>query len=340
MYPPGMTYPTGQTYGQDPLWKTYPRGGYEHNEESPSPLTRWIEEFQFPDGLKVPPHVGYYDGKGDPDLFIHVFEEAMRMEKWAMSVTCHMFVYILKDAARVWWNSLPKGVVVNYEDLKKRFRTHFKQHKTNQDSPSSQRYKKERGAKCLSFYNLFISTELPKSYDRLMERVYSWLQAKVTASEGRPITFMDSSTGEKAQKGRPWEGTGKKNRERRDRELKNQIEEAFKSRKLAHLIKRIRKGKAKQTDNQLGEWVTPAVKMEPITDGKEEPILMIGVINNPLKRKESPKIMSIEEMIFPPIRNRAPSVDHILISVQVYGRQVETRESATEDKYKSTSIVF
>ncbi|GJV30816.1 hypothetical protein Tco_1391216 [Tanacetum coccineum] len=104
-------------------------GGYENDAGSLLPLTKWIEEFQFLDGLKVLPHVGYYDGKGDPDNFIHIFKGAMRMEKWAMSVTCHMFVYILKDVARVWWNNFPKGIVVNYEDLKKRFRTHFKQQK-------------------------------------------------------------------------------------------------------------------------------------------------------------------------------------------------------------------
>nr|GEZ48966.1 reverse transcriptase domain-containing protein [Tanacetum cinerariifolium] len=37
------------------------------------------------------------------------------------------------------------------------------------------------------------------------------------ASEGRPVVFMDNNTGEKSQKGRPWEGLGRKNRERRDR---------------------------------------------------------------------------------------------------------------------------
>nr|GEX80471.1 reverse transcriptase domain-containing protein [Tanacetum cinerariifolium] len=76
MYPPNHTYPPNHS-----------RGGYENNVEKPSPLTRWIEEFQFPNGLKVPPHLGYYDGKGDPDNFIHVFEWAMRMEKWAMMIT-------------------------------------------------------------------------------------------------------------------------------------------------------------------------------------------------------------------------------------------------------------
>ncbi|GJS72576.1 hypothetical protein Tco_0705417 [Tanacetum coccineum] len=106
------------------------------------------------------------------------------------------------------------------------------------------------------------------------------------------------------------------------RELKIQIEEAVKSTKLAHLVKGIRKGKAQKKESQPEEWAPPTVKAEPITDGKEEPILMVGVVNNPLKRKEPPKIMSVEEMIFPSIRNRDPSVDPILISVQVYGRQV------------------
>ncbi|GKB21473.1 hypothetical protein Tco_0855396 [Tanacetum coccineum] len=177
-----------------------------------------------------------------------------------------------------------------------------------------------------------------------MDKVYSWLQAEETVSEGRPVTFMDNE-----------EGSWRKNKERRDRYnpykepnpgiLKNlsktlrkilasekvvktfikppkMIKEAVKSGKLAHLIKGIKKEKAKQTDTQLKEWIAPTVKVEPTTEGKEEPILMIRVVNNSLKRKEPPKIMSIEEMIFPPIRNMAPSIDHILISVQVYGRHV------------------
>ncbi|GKD43839.1 reverse transcriptase domain-containing protein [Tanacetum coccineum] len=90
------------------------------------------------------------------------------------------------------------------------------------------------------------------------------------------------------------------------RELKNQIEEVVKSGRLAHLIKGIRKGRAKQTDTQLEEWTTPTVNAEPVADEKEEPILMIRVTNNPLKRKEPPRIISVEEMIFPPIRIRAP----------------------------------
>ncbi|GKB90520.1 putative reverse transcriptase domain-containing protein [Tanacetum coccineum] len=53
------------------------------------------------DGLKMPSHVGSYDGKGDPDNFLHLFEGAIRMQKWLMPVASHMFTYTLKDSARI-----------------------------------------------------------------------------------------------------------------------------------------------------------------------------------------------------------------------------------------------
>ncbi|GJU77873.1 hypothetical protein Tco_1274943 [Tanacetum coccineum] len=90
MYPPGMTYPAWQSYVQNPPWLDHSRGGYENDVDSPSPLTRWIEEFQFPDSLKVLPHVGYYDGKGDTDNFIHVFKGELWMEKHGYTVSSLM----------------------------------------------------------------------------------------------------------------------------------------------------------------------------------------------------------------------------------------------------------
>ncbi|GKB35268.1 hypothetical protein Tco_0880210 [Tanacetum coccineum] len=65
------------------------------------------------------------------------------------------------------------------------------------------------------------------------------------------------------------------------------------------------KGKSKkkegprQTDIQRQNRQALAVKAESVVEGKEEPILMIGVVNNPLKKKEPPRIMSVDEMRFP-----------------------------------------
>ncbi|GJX56984.1 reverse transcriptase domain-containing protein [Tanacetum coccineum] len=101
----------------------------------PNPLgsvtlfVRWIEDYLLPDGLKMPSHIGSYDEKGDPDNFLHLFERAIRMQKWLMSVAFHMFTYTLKDSARIWWNSQKPGSILDYEDLKAKFQAHFSKQK-------------------------------------------------------------------------------------------------------------------------------------------------------------------------------------------------------------------
>ncbi|GKD62455.1 hypothetical protein Tco_1299964 [Tanacetum coccineum] len=76
---------------------------------SVTPFFRWIEDYPLLDGLKMPSHIGSYDGKGDLDNFLHLFEGAIRMKKWLMLVAGHMFTYTLKDSARIWWNSQKTG---------------------------------------------------------------------------------------------------------------------------------------------------------------------------------------------------------------------------------------
>nr|GEY85495.1 hypothetical protein [Tanacetum cinerariifolium] len=51
---------------------------------SVTPFVRWIEDYPLPDGLKMPSHISSYDGKGDPDNFLYLFEGAIRMQKWLM----------------------------------------------------------------------------------------------------------------------------------------------------------------------------------------------------------------------------------------------------------------
>ncbi|GJX88516.1 hypothetical protein Tco_0340530 [Tanacetum coccineum] len=48
---------------------------------SVTPFVRWIEDYPLPNGLKMPYHIGSYDGKGDPDNFLHVFEGAISHAK-------------------------------------------------------------------------------------------------------------------------------------------------------------------------------------------------------------------------------------------------------------------
>ncbi|GKE49112.1 reverse transcriptase domain-containing protein [Tanacetum coccineum] len=94
-----------------------------------TPFFRWIEDYPLLDRLKIPSHIGSYDRKGDPNNFLHLFEGAIRMQKWLIPIACHMFTYTLKDSARIWWNSQKAGSILDYKDLKAKFRSHFSQQK-------------------------------------------------------------------------------------------------------------------------------------------------------------------------------------------------------------------
>nr|GEU73135.1 putative transposable element [Tanacetum cinerariifolium] len=94
------------------------------------------------DELKMPSHIGSYDGKEDLDNFLHLFERAIQMKKWLMLVACHMFTYTLKDFARIWWNSQ--------------------------------------------------KADLPSTYKCLMEKTYTWVEAREVATNGASSDQRDS----------------------------------------------------------------------------------------------------------------------------------------------------
>ncbi|GKF15969.1 hypothetical protein Tco_0057431 [Tanacetum coccineum] len=74
-------------------------GRSKSGQLSQSSLT---SDYPLPDGLIRPSYVSSYDGKGDPDIYLHIFKGAIRMQKWEMPVSYHMFTYTFKDSARLW----------------------------------------------------------------------------------------------------------------------------------------------------------------------------------------------------------------------------------------------
>ncbi|GJR66436.1 reverse transcriptase domain-containing protein [Tanacetum coccineum] len=90
-------------------------------------------------------------------------------------------------------------------------------------------------------------------------------------------------------------------------ELRHQIEEAVKSGKLAHLVKGIKKGKAKTFDTQLAE----------------APILMVNRESYTSKRKFTKEpINGIGEITFPLVSGSDNSSDLVIIRVRISGRHV------------------
>nr|GEY78557.1 hypothetical protein [Tanacetum cinerariifolium] len=155
-----------------------------------TPFVCWIEDYPFPNRLKMLSHVGFYDGKGDPDNYLHLF----------------------------------KGSILNYEDLKVKFRSHFSQQKKftkthlavhnikHRAGESTRAFvtrymddtleilglrKEQRisgfvhGLKTRSLVE-FLSMDLPITYKGLMEKTYTWIEAKEVATNGAPNDHRES----------------------------------------------------------------------------------------------------------------------------------------------------
>ncbi|GJX31949.1 reverse transcriptase domain-containing protein [Tanacetum coccineum] len=148
--------------------------------------------------------------EGDPDNFLHLFEGAIRMQKWLMPVACHTFTYTLKDSARIWWNSQKMGSILSYDDLKAKFRSHFSQQNKFIKTHLAVHYVKQRECESIrAFITRYtddtlqilglheeqrisdfvhglrtrslvkhLSTDLPSTYKGLMDKAYTWVEAR------------------------------------------------------------------------------------------------------------------------------------------------------------------
>ncbi|GKB89925.1 reverse transcriptase domain-containing protein, partial [Tanacetum coccineum] len=77
----------------------------------------------------MPTNVKTYDGTGDPEDHLKIFQTAKKIERWAMPTWCHMFNSTLIGSARVWFDKLPPESIDSYEVLRKAFLGNFSQQK-------------------------------------------------------------------------------------------------------------------------------------------------------------------------------------------------------------------
>ncbi|GKC08123.1 hypothetical protein Tco_0999733 [Tanacetum coccineum] len=188
-----------------------PAGPFADSASFVTPFVRWIKDYPLPDGLKMPSHIGSYDGKWDPDNFLHLFKGVIRMQKWLMPVACHMFTYTLKDSARIWWNSKKIGSILKYEDLKAKFRY------TDDTLQILGLHEEQRissfihGLRTRSLVE-HLSTDLPSTYKGLMEKTYTWVEAREVATNGASNDRRDSFEWSKKSS---WDNNrGQKNKDR------------------------------------------------------------------------------------------------------------------------------
>nr|GEY03055.1 reverse transcriptase domain-containing protein [Tanacetum cinerariifolium] len=97
--------------------------------EEENPFTPRIRNFKSSRKIRMPNNVKTYDGTGDPEDHVKVFQAAAQVERWAMPTWCHMFNSTLIGAARVWFDELPFESIDGYKDLRAAFLAYFMQQK-------------------------------------------------------------------------------------------------------------------------------------------------------------------------------------------------------------------
>ncbi|GJS91351.1 reverse transcriptase domain-containing protein [Tanacetum coccineum] len=103
--------------------------------EDVDPFTPRIRNFRSPRKTRMPNNVKTYDGTGDPEDHLKVFQASAQVERWAMPTWCHMFNSTLIGAARVWFDELPPESIDSYKDLKAAFLAYFMQQKKHVKDP-------------------------------------------------------------------------------------------------------------------------------------------------------------------------------------------------------------
>ncbi|GKB14196.1 hypothetical protein Tco_0848119 [Tanacetum coccineum] len=200
-------------------------------------FVHWIKDYPLPDGLKMPSHVGSYDGKGVP-ITTYTFSKGP---------------YACKNGQCPQQKKFTKTHLAVH-NIKQREGESTRAFATRYTNDSLQILALHEDQRIYGFVhklrttNLveFLSTDLPTTYKGLMEKTYTWIEARLLATNGTPND--------------------------RSEELRHQIKESVKSGQPAQLVKGIKKGKAKVSNTQLGEWKKGEKDITPTDD----PILMIS----------------------------------------------------------------
>ncbi|GJV33118.1 reverse transcriptase domain-containing protein [Tanacetum coccineum] len=103
--------------------------------EDVDPFTPRIRNFKSSRKTRMPNNVKTYDGTGDPEDHLKIFQAAAQVERWAMPTWCHMFNSTLIGAARVWFDEIPPESIDGYKGLKAAFLAYFMQQKKNVKDP-------------------------------------------------------------------------------------------------------------------------------------------------------------------------------------------------------------
>ncbi|GJX40211.1 reverse transcriptase domain-containing protein [Tanacetum coccineum] len=158
-----------------------------------------------------------------------------------------MLTNTLEDSARIWWNSQKAGSILNYEDLKAKFRSHFSQQKKFTKTHLAVHNIKQREGKSIrAFITRYTDDTLQilglHEEQRISSFVHGqekWQPTELLMVKGK--TSKDQENPLRTIIEDKKAGIDHRHETNECCQLRNQIEEAVKSGQFLHLVKGIKK---------------------------------------------------------------------------------------------------
>nr|GEZ53122.1 reverse transcriptase domain-containing protein [Tanacetum cinerariifolium]GEZ53125.1 reverse transcriptase domain-containing protein [Tanacetum cinerariifolium] len=336
--------------------------------EEENPFTPRIRNFESSRKTRMPNSIKTYDGTGDPEDHVKVFQAAAQVERWAMPTWCHMFNSTLIGAARVRFDELPPESIDGYNDLKVAFLAYFMQQKKYVKDPVEihnikqrdgetikdfmERFKIETGRmkgapECMRISgfvhevnNLELTKRLnehvPKTMEEMIITTTAFIRGEAAAASKKkshaswkpqdqpkrhssnkskqvPTTTTHGDSGRKKSSNKFCEFHNDKGHSTDEcMQLKKQIEELVRARKLSHLIKEIKQGR---DQSKTG-------KKETAAKDKPTAIYMLQSWQRTVKQKVTQSFERVREIAFPQLTASNGTEGSLVIEAEMGGHVI------------------
>nr|GEX15241.1 reverse transcriptase domain-containing protein [Tanacetum cinerariifolium] len=304
-----------ESYG-DSFSHSYRDGGHSHHmkrrrDKSP-PFSVSSDssdrKYQRSRRTRIPNKVKTYDGKGDPEDHVKVFQAATHVERWAMPTWCHMFNSTLIGTARgapecMRISGFMHGV--NNPELTKWLNEHVPN--IMEEMVITTTAFKRGEAAAASKKKGHVSWKAQDQSKRTPKEI---LVAE--ASKFQPPPPMVTPV-EKRSSNKLCDFHNNKGHSTDEYvQLKKQIEELVRAGKLSHLIKEIKQGR---DQSKTGKKET-AVKDKPTT------IYMVQSWQRTVKQKVTQSFERVKEIAFPPLAASNGTKGPLIIEAEMGGHMI------------------
>nr|GEU61097.1 reverse transcriptase domain-containing protein [Tanacetum cinerariifolium] len=290
-----------ESYG-DSFSHSYRDGGHSHHmkrKRDKSPLSGASRSDSSDEKIRMPNNVKTYDGTGDPEDHVKVFQAVEQVERWAMPTWSHMFDSTLIGVARVWFDELPPESIDGYKDLKAAFLAYFMQQKKYvKDLVKIHNIKQRDGETIKDFMKRF-KTKTGQLTKRLNEHVPKTLEEMMITTTA--FIRGEAAVASKKKGHMSWKAQDQSKRQT-----------SYK-RKLSHLIKEIKQGR---DQSKTG-------KKETVVKDKPATIYMVQSWQRTVKQKVTQSFERGKEITFLPLAASNGTEGPLVIEAEIGGHMIQ-----------------